>query len=195
MISMKKFFTLIELLAVVGIIGVLAGLLIPALKKAQESARSTSCRNNLHGVGTAFQMYLQESKDIMPNAAQMPSLNLNTDPPIRTLLEGKISTAKALKCPSDFPGGKYYVVSDTDDGYSTSEGSNSQTSYFDRESGSSYEYNSMLGGRQLKDMSRIRRWGETKVWVMKDYAAFHGKPGALGACNFLFSDWHAGDIK
>jgi len=66
-------FTLVELLVVISIIGLLAGLAIPAINGGLKSAKSGACLSNLHQIGVATIAYAADNSFKLPDAGSGPS--------------------------------------------------------------------------------------------------------------------------
>ena len=178
----SRAFTLVELLMVIGIIVILAGLLVPAVSRARAGAGRTRCAAQLHDIGHMLQMYFGENRNTLPKVNMLPSLRppLNGHPSLAQLLAPYVrGGTQAFRCPADRI---THPAPDAPPGFET---------YFAREQ-SSYYWNgevSIYASRitELKDSVGVR--------LVQEYEPFHGRAGASGSVNRLYADLHVdGDV-
>lgn len=91
----KNAFTLIELLVVIAIMGILIAILMPAISKALESSRRSTCANNLKGIGTGFLVYASDNQGDLPPGDDLTSIAQ------AAYNSGVVSNLNIWVCPSD----------------------------------------------------------------------------------------------
>ncbi len=162
-------FTLLELLVVIAVIALLASLLLPALGRAKRSAHATACISNLHQIGLALQLYVEDNEHRLPYCAMIPSANTNLKS-ISITLAPYLGPKQVFKCPADH-------------------------TLFEKEQ-TSYEWNMFLNGASY---DRPQDWlPETQVIVetifggrlntplLGDAEAFHPASGVWAGKNALY---------
>lgn len=185
----KPGFTLVELLTVIAIIGVLIGLLLPAIQRARESARSTQCKSNLRQIGLAMTRYLDQrgERGKFPVAARLPKTS-NPDklPSLFDVLAPFCEKNSGIFiCPSDF------LTPEYDDNGNLKPNFEYET-WHERE-GLSYEYPSVRFENRTRPEVLDKESGPvgtSELWIVYDFKPFHGPPGENGSRNYAYLDGH-----
>ena len=164
-------FTLIELLVTIAIIGILASILLPVLSRAGQTAKTTSCLNNLHQLGLALNIYVNENNGYLPTCPLIPSQDTN-ETSIITLLKPEVQNTNLFRCPADL------TVFKTE--------------------GTSYEWNMYLNGAPAdrpemwspvtQEIVNVIFGGRWTTPLMGDANSFHPASGIWTGRNALFLD-------
>jgi len=185
-------FTLIELLVALAIIGILAGLLLPALARSHADAESTACISQLRELGIAARLYADDNGFLLPTAEALPSHPILPQRPVLRICDvlnhyagrasGSSTPSRLFRCPSD-------------------------RNYFYEAEGSSYRWNTALNGQHIDIGESLHFFGGALVngaaWVptatlnhtavqtpmLLDYAQFHPRSHRSGK-NVVYMDDH-----
>lgn len=153
---------MVELLVVMGIMAVLAGIAVPVGMKMVKQGARVACLGQLRSIGVGLESYLMDHNDHFPEVEMARRTTDEDVPTLELALAPYLSDREVFHCPADH--GLYAA------------------------SGSSYLWNSTQSGRHKLRTSFFGTEGEPEhVPLVMDKESFHG--GASGV-NMLYADYH-----
>src|SRR5208282_1984272 len=119
---------------------------------------------NLHQIGLALQIYVDDSRNFMPTMYDRPLTNAPTNlPTIDVVLAGQLGSKRVLRCPSDNQG-------------------------IFEQTGSSYSWNSLVNGQNASELHVMNlNLATTKIPLVFDKQSFHAALGSKHAVNYLYA--------
>jgi prepilin-type N-terminal cleavage/methylation domain-containing protein len=152
-------FTLIEMLIVLAVIGVLAGVGIPLARSAIGKSREATCLNQLRTLGVALEGYLQDHQQILPDLEAGRSSKTEDVAVLDVVLLPYVDSPDAFRCPQD-------------------------SKEFEK-SGSSYLWNFTQSKRRITDLwfYQIDEDHPDKIPLITDKESWHPS-----GTNFLYAD-------
>jgi prepilin-type N-terminal cleavage/methylation domain-containing protein/prepilin-type processing-associated H-X9-DG protein len=191
-------FTLIELLVVIAIIAVLAAMLLPALARAKESARSTQCSSQMRQLGLAMRLYAEDHADTFPRS--MHSAAVHRELPWGRTLAGYVGGGGGhwtnllhglYHCPSDPRVGSWsygqnvYFELGPDDDYFGKPATWRRVGQVRRPAGTILQSENASGTDHIMP----------NFWVIEADTVDVAKTRHKGRSNYTFVDGHAGSHR
>lgn len=180
--SLSNAFTLLELLLVISLIALLAGLVFPAVGTVRKRAESTACANNLRQIGLAVMQKVQDNGNIYPyiegDSSAMVYTGTIHESEAKSLAatlkdygftDTGAATDKSLRCPADTVAKNYLPAN----------------------KGSSYEWYSFIDGESAASAKIYLSEGTlvlplSRFPIAGDYDSVHSRKSK----NILFADGH-----
>lgn len=192
----RRGFTLIEVLVVVAIIGLLAGILLPSLSAARRQSRKSVCIHNLHEIGVALQAYMVSNKDTFPSCAALPSDELDKDaddrlPGLPVALKNEVGRSGLTRTSDKVDKSHEVFLCPSDENREQPELGGRR--YFDTE-GTSYHWETLVNGLRVGFKS-VPFIGGTNVPlrempILSDFENFHRTSRNTAVANRLYADLH-----
>ena len=163
--AVNRGFTVIELLVVMGIIAVLAGVAVPLYARVTQTARAAACVSNMRQLGAGLSLYLGDNNQRMPTLLAARKYRTDPGPVIDDTLHTYVTDPRVFACPADVNG----VAA---------------------QSGTSYYWNILINGQSAAALHMLNlSTANSQIPVLCDKGPFH--PYQPSQVNLLYADGHA----